>query len=239
MAGGPRSGSVAALVSVASVLLVCVLGVWAATVGPRDVLGATPRTERSHATPTSPTSRSPSGAPQQQSDIEQDAEKLSPWWALLPLLVSLVAAALFALAASLLLRWLLGRFRERRMPEETEPDSDLSDVDLLALRQRVQDSAEEQRARLADGDPRNAVVRAWLSFEHLTEDLGHGRRAWQTPTEFTLEVMRGTVADHEPLDDLVAVFLRARFSAEPVGEGDRALARDALERIHASLGVTS
>ena len=235
MTGSRRGSALAAVLAVGGVLLVCLLAVYAATVGPRDVLGARPETNRSHSVPTEPTSSPPSQAPQEEQDLAKDSEKLSTWWVVLPLLLYIVAAALFALAAYAILRWLLGRFRDRDLPVDEGPEADLSDLDVVALRRSLVESADEQRLLLVEGEPRNAVVRAWQVFEEEAAALHHARQDWQTSTEFTLAVVRATGVDAGALDDLAEVFRRARFSRSPVTEADRATALAALDRVHGSL----
>lgn len=233
---GSRRAALIAVVTVAGVATLCLLAVYAATVGPRDVLGARPVVERSESTPTQTTS-APAGESQEEQAERDDVPDDPPLWAgVLLAALYLVTLSMMAFVLFVALRWLLAKFRNREAPAEPEEEVALEALDAIRLRRELRDVAGEQRAALLAGEPRNAVVRCWLVFETTVERLGHGRRPWQTATELTLDVVATTGADREALSDLSELYRRARFSSEPVSETDRAAAIEALDRVHASLG---
>jgi hypothetical protein len=88
----------------------------------------------------------------------------------------------------------------------------------------------------AGGPPSDAVIAAWLELEKVAEDKGSGRRAHQTPTEFTT----GLTLEHrnldEPLTTLRRLYQRARFSPHGTVQRQHAQqARQALTEILAAL----
>jgi hypothetical protein len=88
---------------------------------------------------------------------------------------------------------------------------------------------------LDEGEPRNAIVAAWERFELSSEDLGFGRRPWETSSEFVLRMLAVVRADHGAVMRLEALYREARYSTHPLGEDARDRARAALMDIQGSL----
>ena len=65
-------------------------------------------------------------------------------------------------------------------------------------------------------DPGDAVIAAWLSLEDAAAESGVRRHPAQTPTEFTLAILRSTRADADATRELLALYHLARFSTHPV-----------------------
>ena len=75
---------------------------------------------------------------------------------------------------------------------------------LEAARERLQD--------LESGEPRNAIVAAWLGLETSAAATGLPRLAAETSTDYTERVIGVWPVDSERLGDLAALYREARFS---------------------------
>ncbi|GAA2742545.1 hypothetical protein GCM10009868_12920 [Terrabacter aerolatus] len=88
---------------------------------------------------------------------------------------------------------------------------------------------EEARQRLLEletGEPRNAIVAAWLGLETSAAATGLPRLPAETSSEYTERVIGVWPVDSARLGDLGALYREARFSVHPLGEShrDRAIA---------------
>jgi len=107
------------------------------------------------------------------------------------------------------------------------------------------DDGEVMRAvaavRLADPseepDVRRAVVTAYLHMAAAAAAAGAPRGRGETAQEFLVTLLDSLGVRSGPARDLTAVFERARYSDEPVGEAERATALRALEEIRADLAA--
>lgn len=97
----------------------------------------------------------------------------------------------------------------------------------------LQDALEQARDVLArvGGEPRDAVIRAWVTLENAT---AYKRAPHQTATEFTVALLQKETADEDAVRELRALYHRARFGQHS-GDGDAAAARAALDRILATI----
>lgn len=95
-----------------------------------------------------------------------------------------------------------------------------------------------------DGEPADAVVRAWLGLQQTAEQAGVARWPSETPTEFTSRILRRFFATtHEggrndagptgnaAITTLLRLYLRTRFGEHPVTAADVALVRQALREL--------
>ena len=140
-----------------------------------------------------------------------------------------------AWVARRVVRALLHALRRR----EEEPAE--VDVDQLPPPERlaaaiVADAADQDQL-LREGEPRNAIVSAWLRFEVQGERAGLGRRPWETSSEYALRVLDLVSADTGAVNELAELYREARFSDHPVEERHREAALAALARIRASMAV--
>jgi Domain of unknown function (DUF4129) len=108
---------------------------------------------------------------------------------------------------------------------EPEPEALLTGIELAL---QVFD---EQR------EPADAVVRAWVGLEETAEESGIVRGPSETPTEFTVRILRGVLADDRAILTLLRLYLRTRFGDHPVTAEEVADVRDALQRLVASWRV--
>lgn len=222
--------------AVVGVVLLCLLAVYAATVGPREVLREHP-TVRTAVAPSESSPTASGSAEPGESTGETEPHEPSPWWGVLLLLLALVAAGLLVVVSSFVLRWLVDAVRNRRAPDELDHAVDLDPLPVEELRERLRGSAQDQRTALVTGVPRNAIVRCWTVFEDEATALGWRREEWQTPAEFIVVVMDTLGVDTGALVELAGLYRAARFSSNPVTEEDRLLALAALDRVHSSLGA--
>jgi hypothetical protein len=105
------------------------------------------------------------------------------------------------------------------------------------LLEAIAHDATEQDSVLREGDPRNAIVAAWLRFEVQGESAGVGRRPWETSSEYAIRILDLVAADSGAVNRLATLYREARFSEHPITEDHRAAALDALVAIRRSLAV--
>jgi len=240
---GARRASATAVVAVlGGVLLITVLVVWAASIGPSDVLrGDGP------APPVRSYTVSPSASP---SDVDVPDDKLQSALererghndALTGVAIGVELLLLGGLLylAYRLARWGFGAWRERQRPA---PPAEEVEFDVLALPEplarELAAGAAAQRDVLQSGSPRNAIVEMWNRFEVQAEAAGARRRPWETSSEFTLRVLEAVDADSAAVARLAELYREARFSDHELTEGHRDAALEALAVIHAGLARTS
>ncbi|WP_344064760.1 DUF4129 domain-containing protein [Terrabacter lapilli] len=151
-----------------------------------------------------------------------------------PLLVVLVQVVLVVTVLILLAvlaqlaRSLLRRRPHLELREEPDFTIPLVPSELLeAARDRLRD--------LETGEPRNAIVAAWLGLESSAAATGLARLPAETSTEYTHRVIRVWPVDSERLDDLAALYREARFSVHDLGESHRRRAVEDLGVLIADL----
>lgn len=119
-----------------------------------------------------------------------------------------------------LIQWLLSReWEQSEAPAEDELSDDL---DLL-----LEATSDQARARaLAEGEPRNVVVRCWVSLEDAAASSGLPRNPAETAAEFTHRFLGVWDVDEVSTQELAELYREARFSRHPVSRetGDRAVA---------------
>ena len=101
-------------------------------------------------------------------------------------------------------------------------------------RMRLKDAVREARDILAreGGAPRDAVIEAWVTLENAAE---HKRAPHETATEFTVALLEKENADEAALRDLRTLYQRARFGHTGLDDDSADRARDALDRILATI----
>jgi hypothetical protein len=205
--------------------------VWASTAGPARFFSASGRrVQRSYPTPTaSPPASAATGDPLADYRDAPSSTDLSWIGHLIPWSLALLLAGLLAFTVALL--WRSYRRRTARPAPVT--------FDVLPEPEAVSASVEEDAAgqlrALAEGSPRNGIVRAWLRVEQAVADVGVRRLRSETSTELTVRVLHELDIDPRPIGTLAALFREARFSEHELGEDARAAARSALQRIHDEL----
>lgn len=134
------------------------------------------------------------------------------------------------------LRLLWRRYRDsevaaRGARQPTEALVGVTTPELPVLRQGV---AAAQRWLDQIAEPGNAIVAAWLALEDAAASSGLRRGPAETPTEFTVDVLRRTAADPDATRELLGLYHRARFSAAGVGPADVVRAGDCLAALASS-----
>lgn len=143
------------------------------------------------------------------------------------LLIAFGLAVLAIVAA--LVKWLLTRDIERGEPPEE--DDDLDDIDLL-LRATDEPAA---RSALSEGEPRNVVVRCWVSLEDAAATSGLDRDDAETAAEFTRRLLSRWDVDEATTAELADLYREARFSRHPVAPATGERAVELLRSINAQL----
>lgn len=145
----------------------------------------------------------------------------------------MVFFALLGLAIAVtIIRWLLNReWEQSQAPEEDElPD----DLDLL-----MEATSETARTTaLAEGEPRNVVVRCWVVLEDAADASGLPRDAAETAAEFTRRFLGVWEVDRELTQELAELYREARFSRHPVHRAEGARAVEIVSAIHEQLRVS-
>ncbi|MEW1955195.1 DUF4129 domain-containing protein [Terrabacter sp. NPDC080008] len=152
----------------------------------------------------------------------------SPLLVVLVQVILVVTVLILLLGLALLVRSLLRR--RPRLERREEPDFAIPLVPselLEAARDRLRD--------LETGEPRNAIVAAWLGLESSAAATGLPRLPAETSSEYTHRVIRVWPVDSERLEDLAALFREARFSVHELGESHRRRALDDLGVLIADL----
>lgn len=233
-----RRASVMAVAGVAAVsVLLALLVVWSASIGPSQVFtGDGPaRVTRTETSPSDPTDT----LPPRQSDIERRRQTPPASNGALQALGYVIVLSLLVLALFLLwkgARRAVDAWRSRRRapdrPEHVE-------FDVLEAEQALADEIsagfEHQREVLLTGEPRNAVVAAWSRFEEQAEEAGLPRQRWETSTEFVLRLFEALHADQLAVSTLARLYHEARFSTHELDESFRSEAIAALDQIRLSL----
>jgi hypothetical protein len=151
----------------------------------------------------------------------------SPLWGLLvQVVIALVALVVLAALAQVVIA-LLRRPQVRRH-EEPGFEAPTVPEELLA-------SARSGIELLLTGEPRNAIVAAWLSLETAAAATGLPRDPAETSTEYTARVIGTWAVDPDRLADLAALYREARFSVHDLGEAHRDRAVADLRVLHADL----
>jgi hypothetical protein len=227
--------SVAAVIGAVCVLLVVAL--WAASIGPERALRG-PGLQRVTNVAT-PSSESPSAVPSQINDVERTLEHPGQPNPVLKM-IALVVEILIGIA----LLWLMlrgGRHLARRWRERVRAPARREHVDFDVLEEPAPSPEQVEREAgaalqlLDDGEPRNAIVASWERFELSADDLGFGRRPWETSSEFVLRMLAVVEADHGAVARLESLYREARYSTHVLGEEAREQARAALLEIQGSL----
>ena len=204
-----------------------------ASAGPVAVIG--PSTLRPHPPPPRRTASASAAASQPPDPLQGHRAQGDTGLSWVGELLSWLVLLGLLLVAVLVLRALWRR--RPRLPEGRER----LDVDPLpgVAAQAVARDAARQRSGLAEGDPRNGIVRCWMLVEEAVGEAGLPRKGAETSSEFTVRVLHALDLDPRTIGRLAALYREARFSEHPLGEGHRDEARTLLDRLHAELRVVT
>lgn len=141
------------------------------------------------------------------------------------ILAAFVVGGVLALLLSL--RKIVGG-RRRIAPIHDEGQED----QLLAA---VAEDSSEHLSALRGGAPRDAIIACWTSLESTMRRAGLEPDAAETSTELVQRTLSAYPIEPGPIERLAALYREARFSSHEIPETSRALAVDAIERLHAEL----
>jgi hypothetical protein len=105
----------------------------------------------------------------------------------------------------------------------------------LAVSDDLARSATRGLTALAQGEPRNAIVRCWIELEDAVERVGRARDPALTSEEFTAEVLQRYAIGRVEIEMLGALYREARFSEHPMSESHRDSAIRALTTLRDEL----
>lgn len=222
MLGRMRGSRPALLTAAAALLLLVVFAARGESPVPSSVSDATP----DRGLPSVISAPYNSQSPRKPTTTAVDPE-------LVGIIVVVVAGILLVVAVVLsILSARRGRRRHTPVGTPFEPVEGTIDVVPRGDITKAVADARELLAR-PGGEPGDAVVRAWLTLEHATEQ---GRAPHQTATEFTVALLEKETADADALRELRTLYQRARFGVpDDITEHDVGNARHALDRILATV----
>ncbi|MEP7333069.1 MAG: DUF4129 domain-containing protein [Terracoccus sp.] len=158
------------------------------------------------------------------------AQGTSSLSAVFGVLLAVLGVAVTVLIISLIAAAVRGIFRRPSLTRHTEATfapPPVPDELLGGARKRLE--------LLETGEPRNAIVAAWLDLERATGETGLPRDRAETSTEYTARVIGVWEVDPARLGDLAGLYREARFSVHPLDEGHRRRAIDDLAVLHTDL----
>ncbi|MFJ6531046.1 DUF4129 domain-containing protein [Microbacterium sp. NPDC091662] len=156
------------------------------------------------------------------------------------ILAAVVIAAVLAMVffgARLLIRYLVGLWRDRPLArrEATRVDTQavtapVTDVepDDATIRRGIAEALRTIDSRPLPGD---SIVAAWVGLEESAADAGAGRGANETPSEFTVRIVGRRAGIADDVVALLGLYEQVRFGGHDAGEGDRARAAECLRAI--------
>ncbi|MEO6996506.1 MAG: DUF4129 domain-containing protein [Terracoccus sp.] len=158
------------------------------------------------------------------------AEGTSSLSAVFGVLLAVLGVAVAVLIISLIVAAIRSAFRRPSLTRHTEATFAAPPVpdELLG-------GAQKRLELLETGEPRNAIVAAWLDLEQAAGETGLPRERAETSTEYTARVIGAWEVDPARLGDLAGLYREARFSVHPLDEGHRRRAIDDLAVLHADL----
>jgi hypothetical protein len=137
----------------------------------------------------------------------------SPLWGLLvQVVIALVAIGVLAVLAQVVIAVL-------RRPTVLRHDEPV--FEAPAVPEELLAGARAGIDLLLAGEPRNAIVAAWLSLETSAAATGLPRDPAETSTEYTARVIGTWAVDRDRLAELASLYREARFSVHPLVEAHR------------------
>lgn len=205
--------------------------VWAARGGPVDLFDpSNRRVRRTYPSSGESPVEGPSG-PQTLAEATEDVEQtLDLSWLGDLITWTLFLGVLVAIAAVVRMLW-----QRRWRPPPPAPVVDFEVLPAREIADRLTEDAQAQRAAIAEGEPRNGIVRCWLLLQDSIAAAGLPPGPSETSTEFTIRVLHALDLDPRAIERLAQLYREARFSRHPLGEDARAQALAALEALHADL----
>lgn len=130
-------------------------------------------------------------------------------------------------------KWLLNRdWEESEAPEDDEL---VDELDLLL----EATSPTARTAALAEGEPRNVVVRCWVALEDAAAASGLERDVAETSAEFTRRFLGTWEVEEATTQELAELYREARFSRHEVTHEVGARAVELVGTVHDQLRASS
>lgn len=206
--------------------------VWASGNGSVDVFDASgrKRSDEPLPVPSGSPSDTPVGPPALSEVTEDVDQTLDLSW--LGDLITWAIVLAVAFIALIGLRW---AWENRWRPPDPAPEVEFEALPVRQLAERLTEDAAARRAAIAEGDPRNGIVRCWIMLQDSIAEAGVPSRPSETSAEFTVRVLHELDLDPRAIEQLARLYREARFSTHQLGEDARARATAALETLHADL----
>jgi hypothetical protein len=231
-----RAGASAVALTVLAVGLMLVMIMFAARTGPQRIVHGTLRDPNIRAVNPSYTRPPPPSGP--AGNGQQGLFHGNPFLHAIGFAIRLALFACVLWLIYRLIRRIIGAFVNRRRPPPPPEDVEFDVLDdPTRLAEEMRQDAGGQLDLLLGGSPRNAIVACWDRFEEQAEHVNTARKPWETSSEFTLRLLDAVSADAASVARLEQLYREARFSTHEIDESRRESAVEALEAIHASLGV--
>lgn len=156
------------------------------------------------------------------------------------ILAAVVVAAVLAMAylgMRLLIRYLVGLWRDRPLARREAAQvaiqvvaAPVTDVepDKATIRRGIAEALRTIDDRPVPGD---SIVAAWVGLEESAADAGAGRGRNETPSEFTVRIIGRRAGIAADVVTLLALYEQVRFGGHDADESDRARASQCLRGI--------
>jgi hypothetical protein len=126
-------------------------------------------------------------------------------------------------------------WKERWRRPEKPADVTFDVLPEGAVSEALRDDVDSQLAAVAEGSPRNGIVRCWLRLEDVVTAAGLPRNPWETSAEYTVRILHTLDLDPRAIGELSHLYREARFSEHELDETARTTARSALQQLHSDL----
>lgn len=180
-------------------------------------------------------------APAETAPPPMDPPEDSPLLAIIGyVLAALVLAAVLAMVffgARLLIRYLVGLWRDRPLARRTASALDAhvvavpaagGDPDEATIRRGIAEALRTVDDRSRPGD---SIIAAWVGLEESAADAGAGRGVNETPSEFTVRIIGRRAGITDDVVTLLGLYERVRFGGHDADEDDHARAAECLRGI--------
>lgn len=156
------------------------------------------------------------------------------------ILAAVVIAAVLTMlyfGARLLIRYLLGLWRDRPLARREAAQVDVQVVsasvpdvepDEATIRRGI---AEALRTIDDRREPGDSIVASWVGLEESAADAGAGRGVNETPSEFTVRIIGRRAGIASDVVALLALYEQVRFGGHVADEDDRVRAAECLHGI--------
>lgn len=166
-------------------------------------------------------------------EFEEPAPRELPDWLFEAIAVGVLLILVPALAWFAYRYW---KHRKEQLQRQAQLPTNVVEDAPAVREEELADVFDDALARLRHGVDVDAVILGcWRELERLAAGAGVERESWQTPTEFTVELLSQTSVDEPALLELAELYKQAAFSDHQLAEAHREGAIAALERLQTGL----